>query len=37
MEMENNMGLGNERRPCERCNRMLYPNEMFEHQQKCIQ
>lgn len=38
MEMENNMGLDdNERHPCQRCNRLLYPNERFEHMQKCLQ
>ena len=37
MEMENNMGLGDEKQHCQRCNRLLYPNELFEHMQKCIQ
>ena len=38
MEVENNMGFGdNEKQPCHRCNRLLYPNEIFEHMQKCIQ
>ena len=38
MEMENTLGLNNdEKYHCERCNRELYANEMFEHMQKCIQ